>query len=109
MAAHDEQALVHVPQKYVANLQRRNHWKIPSVQDDKHPFFDAIHQILGFGSSWQSAPDDHRDDILLLQIQGDDAFFNWHANCGCVLHFWIGRDALSKLDFSQVEATLECD
>jgi hypothetical protein len=45
----------------------------------------------------------------LLQIQGDDAFFNWHTNCGCVLHFWIGRDALSTLDFSEVEATLECD
>jgi hypothetical protein len=42
-------------------------------------------------------------------MQGDGAFFNWHANSGCVLHFWISRDGLSKLDFSEVEATFECD
>jgi hypothetical protein len=26
-----------------------------------------------------------------------------------VLHFWIDPGALSRLDFSAVEATLECD
>nr|WP_247986750.1 DUF1963 domain-containing protein [Bradyrhizobium sp. 186] len=47
--------------------------------------------------------------MLLLQIQGDLTFFNWHSNIGCVLHFWIDRDALAQLDFSQVVATYECD
>jgi hypothetical protein len=110
LAAHDEQALAEAPQHYVANLKQRNRWKTPSAKDGQHRFFStAIHQILGYGSSWQGAPAEHSDEVLLLQIQGDDAFFNWHTNCGCVLHFWIGRDALSKLDFSEVEATLECD
>ncbi|WP_346732603.1 DUF1963 domain-containing protein [Bradyrhizobium sp. 186] len=51
----------------------------------------------------------HLEDMLLLQIQGDLTFFNWHSNIGCVLHFWIDRDALAQLDFSQVVATYECD
>jgi Domain of unknown function (DUF1963) len=109
LAVHDEPALDHVPRSYVANLKRRNHWKTPDGKGQSRFFSTAIHQILGYGSSWQGAPIEHYDDVLLLQIQGDDAFFNWHTNCGCVLHFWIGHDALSKLDFSQVEATLECD
>jgi hypothetical protein len=110
LAAHDERALAAAPRRYVANLKQRNHWKTPSAKQGQYRFFDtAVHQMLGHGSSWQDAPAEHADDVLLLQIQGDDAFFRWHSNCGCVLHFWIGREALSKLDFSQVEATLECD
>jgi Domain of unknown function (DUF1963) len=110
MAATGEQALVRAPLIYVENIKRRNHWTIPSGDDGQSGFFrTAIHQMLGHGSSWQDAPLEHCDDVLLLQVQGDDAFFNWHTNCGCVLHFWIGHDALSKLDFSEVEATLECD
>ncbi len=109
IAAHDERALVHAPRKYVENLRRRNNWKTPTAKEGQYRFFStAIHQILGYGSSYQDAPIEHRDDVLLLQIQGDSAFFNWHTNSGCVLHFWIGHDALSKLDFSEVEATLEC-
>jgi hypothetical protein len=110
MAAHDERALASAPGKYVANLERQNHWKTPSVDDGQRRFFStSIHQISGFGSSWQDAPIEHRDDVLLLQIQGDLAFFNWHGDTGCMLHFWIDPDALSELDFSEVEATLECD
>ena len=110
LAAYDERALVHAPLKYVENFGRRNHWKAPTAKEGQYRFFStAIHQILGYGSSYQAAPSEHRDDVLLLQIQGDHAFFNWHSNSGCVLHFWIGREALSKLDFSDVEATLECD
>jgi hypothetical protein len=110
IAAHDERALVHAPRKYVENLGRQNHWKTPTAKEGQYRFFStAIHQILGYGSSYQDAPVEYIDDVLLLQIQGDSAFFNWHTNSGCVLHFWIGQDALSKLDFSEVEATLECD
>jgi Domain of unknown function (DUF1963) len=98
------------PAWFVSRIKRQNHWKTPSVEDGRFRFFSTpIHQILGYGSSAQNAPAEHRDDVLLLQIQGDPAFFDWHTNSGCVLHFWIGRDALSKLDFAGVEATLECD
>jgi len=110
VAAHDERALIHVPHNNVANLKRQNHWRTANAAEGQRRFFStAINQILGYGSSWQGAPVEYRDDVLLLQIQGDNAFFNWHANCGCVLHFWISRDALAKFDFSEVEATLECD
>jgi Domain of unknown function (DUF1963) len=108
MAAYDERALVHVPDSYVAKLKQQNRWQTPG-DGTWGLFFSAIHQIAGYGGSWQDAPIEHQDDFLLLQIQGDGAFFNWHNNCGCVLHFWIDRDALSKLDFSQAVATLECD
>src|SRR5262249_32311078 len=75
------------PNKYVLNLQQRNRWKAPS--GSQSGFFNtAIHQIGGHGGSWQSAPEEHREDVLLLQIQGDDAFLGWHENSGCVLHFW---------------------
>jgi uncharacterized protein YwqG len=109
-AAQDEAALASIPRKYVANLERQNHWKTPSAKEGQRRFFStSIHQISGYGSSWQNATVEHGGDVLLLQIQGDLAFFDWHANTGCVLHFWIDPDALSEADFSNVEATLECD
>ena len=109
-AAHDERALAYVPRKYVENLKRKNHWIAPDPRDGRYRFFStSIHQIGGYGSSWQNAPTEHCDDVLLLQVQGDAAFLGWHENTGCVLHFWIDRDAMSELDFSGVEATLECD
>jgi uncharacterized protein YwqG len=110
MASQGEQALAHVPRNYVENFKQRNHWKTPDDgQGACRLFWTAVHQILGFGSSWQDAPIEHRKDVLLLQVQGDSAFCGWHENCGCVLHFWISREALSNLDFSEVEATLQCD
>jgi uncharacterized protein YwqG len=109
-AAQGEAALASVPRKYVANLEQQNHWKTPDAEEGQYRFFTTpVHQISGYGSSWQRAPIEHDKDVLLLQLQGDLAFFNWHANTGCVLHFWINPDALTKLDFSQVETTLECD
>jgi uncharacterized protein YwqG len=110
MAAQGERTLDYAPRSYVENLKRQNHWKTLSVDQSESRFFSTpIHQIQGYGSSWQDAPFEHCEDVLLLQIQGDQAFFDWHTNRGCVLHFWIGRDALAELDFSEVEATLECD
>jgi uncharacterized protein YwqG len=80
------------------------------VNDGKHRHFrTALHQMLGYGSGPQDATEVHLEDVLLLQIQGDLAFFDWHSNIGGVLHFWIGRDALDQRDFSQVVATFECD
>jgi uncharacterized protein YwqG len=108
--AQDEAALAAIPRKYVANLEQQNHWKTPDAKEGQRRFFSTpVHQISGYGSSWQDAPVEHCDDVLLLQIQGDLAFFNWHANTGCVLHFWIDPDALSERNFSAVEATLEGD
>jgi uncharacterized protein YwqG len=110
MATQDADASDDVPLSYLANLARQNHWKTPTVEDGQRRHFStALHQMLGYGSGPQDATEVHLEDMLLLQIQGDRAFFDWHSNIGCVLHFWIDRDALTQLDFSQVVATYECD
>lgn len=110
MAAQDADACDDAPLSYVANLERQNRWKTPTAEDGKRRHFDtALHQMLGYGSGPQDATEEHLEDMLLLQIQGELAFLDWHSDIGCVLHFWIDRDALARLDFSQVVATLECD
>lgn len=110
MAAQDADACDDAPLSYVANLERQNRWKTPTAEDGKRRHFDtALHQMLGYGSGPQDATEEHLEDMLLLQIQGELAFLGWHSDIGCVLHFWIDRDALARLDFSQVVATLECD
>jgi hypothetical protein len=110
LAEQGEEALAQAPHKYVEDFARRNHWTTPRVGAGRDRFFSvAIHQMLGHGKSAQNAREEHRDDVLLLQLHGDDAFFPWHDNCGCVLQLWIEKGALLERDFSSVQATLECD
>lgn len=110
MATHDVSAPDEAPLKYVANLAGQNQWKTPAAEDGKRRRFrTAVHQMLGYGSGPQDATEEHLEDILLLQIQGELAFFDWHSDIGGVLHFWIDRDALDQRDFSRVVATYECD
>lgn len=110
MAAQNADIRDDAPLGYLTNLARQNHWKTPTVKDGQYRHFStALHQMLGYGSGPQDATEQHFEDILLLQIQGDPAFFNWHSNIGCALHFWIDRDALDQRDFSHVVATYECD
>lgn len=110
MVTQDVDARDDAPLSYVANLARQNHWKTPTAGDGKYRhFLTALHQMLGYGSGPQDSTEVHLEDVLLLQIQGDLAFFNWHSDIGCVLHFWIDGEALAQLDFSGVVATYECD
>jgi uncharacterized protein YwqG len=110
MAEQNVEALDEVPLSYLTNFARRNHWKTPTIGDGQYRHFNtALHQMLGYGSGPQDATEQHFEDILLLQMQGDRAFLDWHANIGCTLHFWIDRDALDRLDFAKVVATYECD
>lgn len=67
-----------------------------------------MHQMLGHGERVQSAPIDHADDILLLQLVGDPAI-GWHSNIGCVMQFWISPEALEQRAFDGVVMTLDCD
>jgi uncharacterized protein YwqG len=110
MASRDVGAYDDAPLSYVSNLARQNHWKTPDASDGKYRRFStALHQMLGYGSGPQGATEEHFEDILLLQVQGDLAFMNWHSSIGGVLHFWISPEALAQRDFSQVVATFECD
>jgi uncharacterized protein YwqG len=67
-----------------------------------------MHQMLGHGMQVQWAPIYHADEVLLLQLLGDDAL-GWHSNCGCALQFWISANALKQRNFGAVEMTLDCD
>ena len=109
IAEQNVEALDEVPLSYLTNLARQNHWKTPTVSAKYRHFDTALHQMLGYGSGPQNATEEHLEDILLLQMQGDLAFLDWHSNIGCTLHFWIDRDALDQLDFAKVVATYECD
>ncbi|UPK27585.1 DUF1963 domain-containing protein [Bradyrhizobium sp. 195] len=110
MFTQDVDASEDAPPSYVMNLVRQNRWKTPEARDGEYRRFStALHQMLGYGSGPQDATEVHLEDMLLLQIQGDLAFSNWHSDVGGVLHFWIDRDALDRRDFSQVVATYECD
>jgi Domain of unknown function (DUF1963) len=110
LATKGQKILDRAPQHYVEDLRIRNRWFAPCYVRGRYlqPSM-AIHQILGYGKPVQGAPYEHRDDILLIQIQGDKTLFPWHSNIGCVLQFWIQREALLNYDFDGVEATLECD
>ncbi|EJN16247.1 hypothetical protein (DUF1963) [Bradyrhizobium sp. YR681] len=110
MATEAVDASEDAPFSYVTNLARQNHWKTPTVDDGRRRHFrTALHQMMGYGSGPQDATEEHLEDMLLLQIQGDLAFLNWHSDVGGVLHFWIDRDALDQRDFSKAVATYECD
>lgn len=63
-------------------------------------------QILGHGKSWQNAPYEHRNDVLLLQLG------NGHSEwlpVGVFLHLWISPADLAARQFDRVQPTLESD
>jgi hypothetical protein len=98
----------YIPIKCVETVTKRNVWTDP--REGKFDFsLMPIHQMLGYGACVQHTPITRRNEVLLLQLCGDQALFPWHDNCGCVLQVWIKKDALRKRDFSKVEATVDCD
>src|ERR1044072_2471576 len=83
MFTQDVDASEDAPPTYVMNLVRQNRWKTPEARDGKYRRFStALHQMLGYGSGPQDATEVHLEDMLLLQIQGDLAFSNWHSDVG---------------------------
>lgn len=65
-------------------------------------------QMLGYGYSEQDAPNDHRDDVLLLQLGGGADRF-WNENGAEMLHLWISPRDLAARRFDRVTPTLESD
>lgn len=63
-------------------------------------------QILGHGQSWQSAPLEHRNDVLLLQL--GNGHCEW-LPVGVFLHLWISPADLAARRFDRVQPTLESD
>jgi hypothetical protein len=67
-----------------------------------------MHQMFGYGQAVQSAPFDHADKLLLMQIKGEQGLA-WHYNIGCVLQLWISPEDLRDLRIDRIVTTLECD
>jgi uncharacterized protein YwqG len=108
LAEYSLSLLQDVPMRYVETVTKRNVWTDP--KESKFGFsLMPIHQMLGYGTCVQHTPITRRNEVLLLQLCGDQALFPWHDNCGCVLQVWIKKGALRKGDFSKVEATVDCD
>ncbi|MEZ5957142.1 MAG: DUF1963 domain-containing protein [Hyphomonadaceae bacterium] len=92
-----------------AGLARGTDIALPPDYRAPHDWISSgplLDQMLGYGFSWQSAPQEHFNDTLLLQITGSDDTF-WLPEC--MLHFWISRRALAERRFDYTTATLECD
>lgn len=64
------------------------------------------HQLLGAGTIVQSAPYDHADEALLLQVSGVDVLA---GSCSDgMLQFWMPKNELRRGEFENVVATFEC-
>ncbi len=66
------------------------------------------HQMLGHAEKVQWAPIENADQVLLLQLLGDDAL-GWQSHDGCARQFWGRAKALQQKDFESVEMSLDCD
>lgn len=97
---------------YAAYAMMEHGVESPLLPPDYRGDFDWVgneppmHQMLGYGFSWQDGPALHQQDVLLLQIEGG-ADIAWLPDC--MLHFWIPTQALAARAFDRVSTTLECD
>jgi len=96
-----------IPSHYLQAVQAETLW-LPADSARLSSVHMPMHQMFGFGERVQSAPIDHANDVLLLQITGDEGLA-WHENIGCVLQLWVSSNALQALRLDEVQATLECD
>ena len=92
--AHGGPAVATLP----APLRQPRVWAPDNAPDD---------QMLGHGSSEQDGPYRNRDNVLLLQIAGDDDK-PWLGD-GMMLHFWITPQDLAARRFDRVFPTYEGD
>lgn len=76
-----------------------------SVERNHRSFSDLSHQMLGHGKSVCDAPQEHANDILLLQV--GCIHFGWCPSY-CVLQYWISAQDLLFRRFGRVKSTLEC-
>lgn len=65
------------------------------------------HQMFGLDGCQQSARDEHRGDLLLLQLGYDD-MMEWRWGDMGLFQFWISPQALMAGDWDAAELTFEC-
>lgn len=65
------------------------------------------HQMFGLGGCQQTARDDHRGDILLLQLGYDD-MMEWRWGDMGLFQFWINPEDAAAGNWSAAQLTFEC-
>lgn len=65
------------------------------------------HQVFGLGGCPQSARDEHRGDVLLLQLGYDD-MMEWRWGDMGLYQFWIGPQDAAAGNWAAVQLTFEC-
>jgi len=80
----------------------------PALEDRLAPFLwgKTPHQMFGLGTAIQSAPLDHSDKILLLQLASTPSLFWMFGDAG-VYQVWITPDDLRAGRWDRAFATLE--
>lgn len=95
MVTDTPEALAAMPED---QLSRINHeYRLPT----KH-----LHQMFGLGAGTQSVRNDHRSDILLLQLGCDD-MMEWRWGEAGLFQFWISPDDAAAGNWGSVQLTFE--
>lgn len=89
--------------------------EIVTMQGYRHASFgtfrgyarNQLHQMLGHGKGVQSAPEIHKEDVLLMQFD-TDAGMHWTWGDNGILQFWIRPEDLSARQFDRVVMTTDC-
>lgn len=68
--------------------------------------WDGEHQMFGAGLDVQGAPEEHADDVMLLQLTSDK-MLHWMWGDVGVLQFWIAPDDLRAARFERTVMTIE--
>ncbi|MCT2398836.1 DUF1963 domain-containing protein [Novosphingobium mangrovi (ex Huang et al. 2023)] len=89
-------ALTAIPEDELARINRD--YRLPT----RHQ-----HQMFGLGGRQQSARDDHRGDILLLQLGYDD-MMEWRWGEMGLFQFWISPEDAANRNWEAVQLTFEC-
>ena len=89
-------ALAAMPDAELARINRE--CRLPTMHQ---------HQMFGLGGRQQSARDDHRGDLLLLQLGYDD-MMEWRWGDMGLFQFWISPRALAAGEWDAAELTFEC-
>lgn len=90
------QALAALPEDLLTHVNRD--YRLPMLHQ---------HQMFGLGACRQSAPDEHRRDILLLQLAYDD-MMEWRWGEMGVFQFWISSGDAAAGTWHAARLTFAC-
>lgn len=96
MMAGAPDALAALPEAQLERINRE--FRLPTMHQ---------HQMFGLGGCQQTARDDHRGDILLLQLGYDD-MMEWRWGDMGLFQFWISPEDAAAQNWAAAQLTFEC-